>query len=145
MTSRLIKSFTVAVFSVFSLIFSMPAQAQHGEGEHTQQQAGHQEEGHEDAKKKELNIGEVIFEHGLDGHEFHFFGKSLPLPVILYSPQKGFTSFMSSAFHHGEHEHEGYMILTAHNIEKMGLDPKKFKPETIVAVKDGVIDPSVTV
>jgi len=145
MTSRLIKSFTVAVFSVFSLIFSMPAQAQHGEGEHTQQQAGHQEEGHEDAKKKELNIGEVIFEHGLDGHGFHFFGKSLPLPVILYSPQKGFTSFMSSAFHHGEHEHEGYMILTAHNIEKMGLDPKKFKPETIVAVKDGVIDPSVTV
>ena len=26
------------------------------------------------------------------------------LPVILYSPEKGLSVFMSSAFHHGEHE-----------------------------------------
>ena len=29
---------------------------------------------------------------------------TIPLPVILYSPQKGFSLFMSSRFHHG---HEG--------------------------------------
>lgn len=124
------KSFAVLAFSVFLLFFSLPAQAGGGEGD----------------KKQELNVGEVIFDHVLDGHEFHFFGKSVPLPVILYSPQKGFSSFMSSAFHHGEHAHNGYVILTKHNIEKMGLDPKKFKAETIIAVDaNGNYDPSVKV
>lgn len=146
MAARLIKSFTVAVFSVFSLFFSVPVMAQEGhEGTHTQHQAG-QEEGHGDTKKEELNIGEVIFEHVLDGHEFHFFGKSIPLPVMLYSPQKGFSFFMSSAFHHGEHAHEGYMILTAHNIPQLGLDPKQFKAEQIIAVDaNGKYDPTVKV
>ena len=114
------------------------------EGEHTRQQAGQEDE--HGAKKEELNIGEVIFEHVLDGHEFHFFGKSIPLPVMLYSPQKGFSFFMSSAFHHGEHAHEGYMILTSHNMEKLGLDPKQFRPEQIIAVNaSGQYDPSIKV
>lgn len=147
MLVRRFKSFTVAVFSLFLLFFSIPVLAQHeGGGDTTHQQGGHEATGHEGDKKEKLNIGEVIFEHVLDGHEFHFFGKSIPLPVILYSPQKGFTSFMSSAFHHGEHAHEGYMILTSHNIEKLGLDPKKFKSEQIIAVDaTGKYDPSVKV
>jgi len=138
-----IKSFTVAVFSLFALFFTMPAIAQPGEGQ-GQEQTGENHDGKKGGKDK-LNVGEVIFEHVLDGHEFHFFGKSLPLPVILYSPQKGFSFFMSSAFHHGHEEHEGYMILTAENIKEMGLDEKKYKPETIVAVKDGKLDESVSV
>ncbi len=121
MLTKRFKSFTVAVFSLLMFAFSVPAMADGGDGE-------------EKHAKEELNIGEVIFEHVLDGHEFHFFGKSLPLPVILYSPEKGFTSFMSSKFEHGHHAHNGYMILTAHNIKELGLDPKKHKPETIVAV-----------
>lgn len=130
MTPRPIKSFTVAVFSVLLLVFSLPARA--GDGGHD--------------GKAELNIGEVIFEHVLDGHEFHFFGASLPLPVLLYSPQKGFSGFMSSKFHHGTETHNGYMILTAHNIAEMGLDPKKFKAEEIYAVgADGKPDLSVKV
>ena len=53
---------------------------------------------------------------------------------------------MSSTFHHGEHVHEGYMILTPHNIEKLGLDPKTFKAEQIIAVDDnGKYDASVKV
>lgn len=143
MVVRRFKSFTVAVFSLFALLFSVPAFAQPQEADTTAQTAGAGEGEH--GKKDDLNIGEVIFEHVLDGHEFHFFGKSLPLPVLIYSPQKGFTSFMSSKFHHGEEEHEGYMILTSHNIEKLGLDPKTYKPETIVAVKDGKIDTSIKV
>src|SRR4029078_8668473 len=43
-----------------------------------------------------------------EGHEQHL---SIPLPVILYSPQKGFSTFMSSAFHHGEHEVDGYKLV----------------------------------
>jgi F-type H+-transporting ATPase subunit a len=124
------KSFTVAAFSIFSLLFTVPVLAQSHEGDKTHADGG----GHEAPKKEKLNIGEVIFEHVLDGHEFHFFGVSVPLPVVLYSPQRGLSTFMSSSFHHGEHAHEGYMILTSHNIEKLGLDPKTFKSEQIVAV-----------
>jgi F-type H+-transporting ATPase subunit a len=65
---------------------------------------------------------------------------------MLYSPQKGFTTFMSSSFHHGEQAHDGYMILTHHNIKKLGLEPKTFKPEQIIAVDDnGKYDASVKI
>ena len=129
MNYRRIKSFTVAVFGIFLLIFSTPAFAKDG-GE----------------PKAAFNVGDVIFEHVLDGHEFHFFGASIPLPVIVYSPQRGVSSFMSSAFHHGEHAHNGYMLLTKENIARMNLDPKVFKPEQIIAVDaSGNYDPAVKV
>src|SRR6185436_17648210 len=67
-------------------------------------------------KKVSFNANEVIFGHVLDAHEFHFFsykdgdGKehaaTIPLPVILYSPQRGVSSFMSSRFHHGEENYK---------------------------------------
>lgn len=144
MCTNRFKSFTVAVFSVFFMLFAMPAMAQHNEegGQPAAEQADHAKGGHEE----KLNVGEVIFEHVLDGHEFHFFGVSVPLPVMVYSKEKGFKAFMSSAFHHGTEAHEGYMILTKHNIEEMGLDPKKFKSEDIYAVgADGKPDTTVSV
>jgi len=134
MTVHRFKSFTVAAFSIFFMLFSLSAFAGGGEGDK------------KEGEKEKLNVGEVIFEHVLDGHQFHFFGVSIPLPVILYSPQKGFSSFMSSAFHHGEEAHDGYIILTAENIKERGLDPKKFKAEDIYAVDAaGNIDASVKV
>jgi F-type H+-transporting ATPase subunit a len=127
------KSFTVAVFSIFILSISLPAFAGEGEGD--------KQEG-----KEKFNAAEVIFGHVLNGHEFHFLNVSIPLPVILYSPQKGFTAFMSSAFHHGEHPHNGYAILNKHSIEKMGLDPKKFNEEDIVGVdQNGKYDAAIKV
>ncbi|HPH33241.1 MAG TPA: F0F1 ATP synthase subunit A, partial [Chitinophagaceae bacterium] len=144
MCTNRFKSFTVAVFSVFFMLFAMPAMAQHHEegGQPAAEQADHGKSGHEE----KLNVGEVIFEHVLDGHEFHFFGVSVPLPVLVYSKEKGFKAFMSSAFHHGTEAHEGYMILTKHNIEEMGLDKKKFKNEEIYAVgADGKPDTTVSV
>lgn len=133
MSHRLIKSFTVAAFSIFLSIISLPSFAGdggHGEGD----------------KAEKFNASEVIFGHVLNGHEFHFFGVSVPLPVILYSPERGLSTFMSSRFHHGEEAHEGYVILTKHNMEKYGLDPKKFHEEDILAVDaNGNIDPSVKV
>jgi F-type H+-transporting ATPase subunit a len=99
-----------------------------------------------DGEKKEFNAAEVIFGHVLNGHEFHFFNVSIPLPVILYSPERGVSAFMSSKFHHGEHPHEGYALLTAHSIKEMGLDPKKFSPDDIVPVDaNGRIDATVSV
>lgn len=136
------KSFTVAVFSVFFLLFSQTGLAQeHG---HEGQPAEHPEATH--GEKEKLNIGEVIFEHVLDGHEYHFFGVSVPLPVMVWSKEKGFKAFMSSAFHHGTQPHEGYMILTNHSIAEMGLDPKQFKNEEIYAVgADGKPDTAIKV
>lgn len=73
-----------------------------------------------EAKKEGFNAAEVIFDHILDNHDFHFFDLtdengvkhpvSLPLPVILYSPQKGFDVFMSSRFEHGHAIYNGYQL-----------------------------------
>lgn len=67
-----------------------------------------------------LDPAKVIMEHIQDAHEFHFFTlnktdgsefhASLPLPVILYSPQRGLDIFLSSQFHHGHDAYRGYML-----------------------------------
>jgi F-type H+-transporting ATPase subunit a len=106
MFNRSLKSLLVVVFSLFSVVFSNVANAQE----------------HEPKKKEKVfDANEVIFAHVLDAHQFHFLTYkdkeghehhvSIPLPVILYSPQKGFSTFMSSAFHHGEHEVNGYKLV----------------------------------
>jgi F-type H+-transporting ATPase subunit a len=51
----------------------------------------------------------------LNAHEFHFIDLAsgpvtIPLPIILYSPERGFTSFMSSRFEHGHATYEGYKL-----------------------------------
>jgi F-type H+-transporting ATPase subunit a len=128
-----LKSLLVAVFSLVIASFFNMCLAQGDHGDH--HPAGHEgTEAQEGAKKEKINIGGVIFSHVLNGHEFHFFGVSIPLPVILYSPQKGFTSFMSSKFEHGHQPYNGYAILTEHSIHEMGLDPKKYYAEDIIAV-----------
>src|ERR1700674_4701221 len=109
MAGKCIKSLLVAAFSVFLILYSNQICAQ----ENNQQIKPSGSE-----KAKGFDAYEVIFGHVLDAYEFHFLsytGKdgrehdlSIPLPVILYSPQKGFSSFMSSAFHHGEKEVNGY-------------------------------------
>lgn len=98
MAFRSIKSLLAAVFSGIFLFFSTPVLAGGGEGE-----------------GGKLNPADVIIEHISDGHEFHFFSvgefhATIPLPVVLYSPQKGLDIFMSSKFHHGEEAHNGYKL-----------------------------------
>jgi len=117
MAVRSLKSLLVAVFSSVILLFSniTVAQEEHGPAQHEAAAHGKEE------KKGGFNASEVIFGHVLDAHEFHFLeyegsdGKehavSIPLPVILYSPEKGFSTFMSSEFHHGEHEVDGYKLV----------------------------------
>jgi F-type H+-transporting ATPase subunit a len=110
----------------------------------------------EKTEKKAFDANEVIFGHVLDAHEFHFLsykgsdGKehhaTIPLPVILYSPQKGFDVFMSSKFHHGEHIYKGYDLLTDEKIAEQKLDPKKYTAGQIVAVNsNGEIDNNIKV
>ncbi len=145
------KSLLVAAFSLFYVAVSLPvfAQEDHGKpGQPTQ----HQEE---PKKKKLFDANEVIFGHIMDGHEFHFLSYgpkdhkkhvTIPLPVILYSPQRGLTSFMSSRFHHGHENYKGYAVLTEHKRAALKLDPKKYFLGSIVPVTEtGEFDPTVKV
>ncbi len=121
-----LKCLLVLVLSVISLSFFNVATAQ--ENDHNE----HHETLPEEVQKEEkvFDANEVIFAHVLDAHEFHFLSykdaegqehhATIPLPVILYSPQNGWAFFMSSAFHHGEHEVEGYKLV---NNKIVPVDP----------------------
>lgn len=74
---------------------------------------------------EELNVGELIFEHVLDAHDWHILTwkghhVSIPLPVILYSPGKGLEVFMSSQFHHGHSGYNGYKLEDGHIVAEDG-------------------------
>lgn len=65
--------------------------------------------------KEEFNAGNFVIEHVSDSYEWHIatFGKkhiSIPLPIILYSKTQGFQLFMSSRFHHGTENYNGFFI-----------------------------------
>ena len=85
---------------------------------------GHDEfDGHGEEDKK-FNPGEMILEHIGDAHDWHLFGDvAVPLPVILYSKEKGLLVCSSSKFHGGE-VHEGYKI--AHNGKVEAVDGSDF-------------------
>ncbi len=124
MVIRSIKSILALVFSVVLLGLSNSVFAnEHGEGEKA-------------AQEEKFDAAHVIMEHIMDGHSFHFFTVGdfhavLPLPVIVYSQQKGLSVFSSSRFgHEGEEVYNGY----------------KLEHEKIVAVKeDGTVDESIKV
>lgn len=71
--------------------------------------------------EESFNAGKFIIEHVSDAYEWHVvtLGNthiSIPLPVILYSKKpelhngKSFHVFMSSKFHHGHSDYEGFRI-----------------------------------
>ena len=116
MIPRRIKSLLLLSLSVIFLFFSndIIAQEDHHDDGKTEQPQEHVE------KKEGFDANEVIFGHVLDAHEYHFLsykgkdGKdhhaTIPLPVILYSPQRGLDVFMSSKFHHGHEIYKGYEL-----------------------------------
>lgn len=66
------------------------------------------------SKNKNPDLAKIIFDEVLDKHEFllvEINGKSIsvPLPVIVYSPQRGLSIFMSSRLQH-EHSYKGYKL-----------------------------------
>ncbi len=147
MFGKPVKGFMVAAFSFFCLVVA--AQKNEHPDQHIDNEAL-QEIKEEETKKFDAN--EVIFGHVLDAHQFHFLSyKSsdgedhhvgISLPVILYSPQKGFSLFSSGKFHYGEHEYEGYRVVTEEY--KKGLahngyteeELKGLRNESIIAVDE---------
>src|SRR5579872_6360917 len=122
MVSGRSKSLLVAAFSLVSLFFfNMSfAQGKPGDNDKAAEQA-----------KPSLNPSKVIAEHIFDAHEFHFFTfnqkpVTIPLPVILYSPQRGWSFFMYSRLEHGETIYDHYRVLTDEYIEGHKLDEKAY-------------------
>lgn len=57
------------------------------------------------------DYNETVMHHISNANEFHVVGDiHVPLPCILYSPDNGLKTFMSSKFHHGAMVHEGYVL-----------------------------------
>ena len=59
--------------------------------------------------KSKFNVKELIFDHIGDSYEWHIttWGHlhiTVPLPVIVYSREKGVNIFLSSKLHHGEYK-----------------------------------------
>ena len=115
MGSYCFKSFIVAALSFFCVVSVNLLNAQEIAASPSLEHAP--AEGQETGK---FDPGTAILHHIADSHEFHFFDYknsagekvpvSLPLPIILYSPQKGFDVFLSSKFHHGKAEYNGYKL-----------------------------------
>jgi F-type H+-transporting ATPase subunit a len=142
MASGWSKSLLVAAFSIVSVFFFNMSRAQEvpaGSGQASR------------PKGNAIDPSKVILEHVGDGHEFHFWTfnskpVAIPLPVILYSPQRGWDFFMFSRLEHGEVIYDKYRVLTDEYIERNKLDEKVYTPGKIVAVDDaGNLDPAVKV
>lgn len=87
--------------------------------EETQQ--AHETHAADSAVAESFDAGKFIIEHVSDSYEWHVvsFGEthiSIPLPIILYSKNpewhggKSFHLFLSSKFHHGHSDHNGFRI-----------------------------------
>ena len=74
----------------------------------TAQHDEHQDHGATGEKKK-FNVGDMIMHHIKDDHGWEFaHGLTLPLPVILYTQDRGLDVFSSSHFAH-EANYDGYV------------------------------------
>lgn len=76
--------------------------------------------------KEGFNAGEMILEHIGDSHEWHIATWnhehiSIPLPVIIYSADKGLIVFSSSKFHH-EPVVEGFTLNEKGKMEAVNAD-----------------------
>src|SRR5690606_16198413 len=110
MASNGFKSFIVAAFSLFLVFAVQPAFAQHEAAPEAVAAEQHSAGEHGEAEAAVFNPGEAILHHIADSHEFHFFNfkksdgtefhATLPLPVLVYSPQRGFSAFMSRSEEH---------------------------------------------
>jgi F-type H+-transporting ATPase subunit a len=112
MSAKYMKSLLVVVFSL-CLVFIRNVSFSQIERQNEAAGTGH---GATAGKDEKIDAAKVIMEHIMDSHEFHFaeiggHPVSISLPVILYSPQRGFDVFSSSKFQHGHAAYRGYKLI----------------------------------
>jgi F-type H+-transporting ATPase subunit a len=98
-------------------------------------------------EEKEFNANETIFHHLSNSHEWHLFSigethVSIPLPVILYTPN-GLDIFLSSEFHHGKVTEEGIVLERGKNTYIIEHDHIKLAGNEEAAVYDFSITKNV--
>lgn len=65
----------------------------------------------ESVESAEFDAGKMIMSHISDAHGWHLWGETeIPLPIIIYSPERGLSVFSSGRFHHGHSTYNGYML-----------------------------------
>lgn len=135
MSRKSLFSLLVVALGVFGLINSSFAQTE-GNTESTTQAV---------PEKKGINLTELVFGHVGDSHEWHFFelGEkpvALPLPVIVYSDNKGLEMFSAGHFE-GWHEENGVKRSESYN----GYHLERGMKEKVIA-DDGskIYDLSIT-
>lgn len=104
------------LFATLTVIFLCFTGLQAQEHHHDEGENSHQEE-------QGFNPGQFMLEHVEDAYDWHILSVgekhvSIPLPIILYTPETGLKVFMSSKFHHGHSAYKGFMI--AHEGENEG-------------------------
>jgi len=77
----------------------------------------HQLNAENNKNHEQFEPGTFMFDHIGDSHEWHIINIknttiSIPLPVILYSREKGVVLFLSSKFRHGHSEYKGFRLET---------------------------------
>lgn len=106
---KLIGFFALCIFFADYILASEPPEHPSGE------------EAHQPHKKiseslhEKFNPGNFIFDHIGDSYDWHIIdlgntSVSIPLPVILFSKEKGLVIFMSTKFHHGHNVYKGFYI-----------------------------------
>ena len=124
---------------LFIAVFSYSGWAQHSEQNHqdtakVQSLSDSNSAASHGKEHEKFNANEVIIEHVLDDHQWHFTSHFvLPLPIIVYSSEKGLDIFSSSHFYEGHHkvEYNGYklegrnILLTSTNEKVLDLSVTK--------------------
>lgn len=88
--------------------------------------AEHVDMAHSDAvghgEKKALNVKEIIFGHIGDSYDWHVMDinghpVSMPLPVMIYHPEKGINAFSAAKLDHGHSSYNGYQLVNQYYID----------------------------
>lgn len=118
-TSKFKKLRPFLTFLLCSLISGVGVFAQHSSEGHVSDDAHHNSnaahqvvaEHSEEHPEEAFNAGEMILEHISDAHGWHLWGHTeIPLPIIIYNTEKGFSIFSSAKFEHGHAAYGGYKL-----------------------------------
>jgi len=101
---------TLVLLNVFIFHFSY-SQDSTASGEHATETTNIEKS----ETKEKFDPGSMIIEHIIDAHDWHIMGEgenaiSIPLPIILFSKERGLAVFMSGNFHHGHSTYNGYKL-----------------------------------
>lgn len=99
---------------------------------------------------EKFDPGKTIIEHVIDAHDWHIAGEgegsiTIPLPIIIYSSERGLTMFMSSNFHHGHQTYKGYMLEKNKIVAVNEMEPISAHEATVnEEVSNNLYDMSLT-